>query len=349
MFATMLVYCVLGQTPALHEKKIEVRHRKDGGTTISLELDFHPYGPDCLVTLFIAAYDPGKDQKVDEEVTFIILSRAPYWKFQQHHDVALTCDDDQIEFTFIYKFKQLPESALFPCEESFGAALGMDKLQALLRKDKDIRLKVNNELMFQLGERQRSRIADFVRVVRSEAKGNPPTVTQPAPQAVFPALPAGTSVDYDYPTDMTSVNFPLGTFTNNVDSHEISVTSKHKGKDPQTVDKVDLLVNRNGKRWQYGPAMGHPRNFSYRDVVLVCGDKRLKPDAGYISEVNSQSRISPCSESIIISLPIKKLQEMLARDKDLEIKIGRATPLRIIAHHRRQIAAFAANVQSVPH
>jgi hypothetical protein len=153
-----------------------------------------------------------------------------------------------------------------------------------------------------------------------------------------PALPAGTEVEYDKFHDITMLSLQLGEFTNEAGTHDLSVHTFHKGREPKAATMVMLQVARYGPHWEY---------LTYHDVVMMCGDDRLKlRKSSYRSEVDTKDPVDHCNEFFQLYLSPDELRAVLGRDRDLEVKIGTHDPVTLGANARGKILRFVKAVQS---
>jgi hypothetical protein len=152
-----------------------------------------------------------------------------------------------------------------------------------------------------------------------------------------PALPAGTTVQYDKFDDNTTIRLKLGEFTDDAGTHVLSAYAYHDGRGPAAVDEVVFHIFKYSPHWEY---------LKIHDVVMMCGDDRLELKSSYDSEVSTKSSTNPCHEFFSIYLSAEKLQAMLKKSADIEVKIGSHKPFPLGRKCRSQIDAFTKVVRS---
>lgn len=152
-----------------------------------------------------------------------------------------------------------------------------------------------------------------------------------------PALPAGTTVEYDKFHDYTLIRLKLGEFTDAAGTHVLSIYASHPGEEAGVPETATVGIYKYSPHWEY---------LEHHDVVVMCGDRRLKTESTYRSKVNTKAHVDPCDEFIHIRFGTEELGAMLGKGKDLEIKIGSHPPLPLGPRSRRQVAAFVTAVRS---
>jgi hypothetical protein len=150
-------------------------------------------------------------------------------------------------------------------------------------------------------------------------------------------LPSDTEVTYDKFHDYTFIRLWLGKFKNNQGKHLLAIAASHEGKEPRAVDTVTLFVGKHSPHWEY---------LNDHDVVVMCGDDRIKSELNYHSEVDTKDNPDVCHESIHIYISVADLQAALDKDKDLEIKIGACEPITLGSQIRGKMSRFTKAVRS---
>jgi hypothetical protein len=150
-------------------------------------------------------------------------------------------------------------------------------------------------------------------------------------------LPSGTEVRYDKFHDYTAFRLVLGEFENNQGTHSLVICAYHAGKEPRAADTVWLWVGKSSPNWEY---------LKYHDVVVMCGDDRIKSESTYDSETNTKVNPGVCHEYIHIDLSVAGLQAALDKDQDLEIKIGAHEPFKLGPQIRGKMSEFTKAVRS---
>ncbi len=162
-----------------------------------------------------------------------------------------------------------------------------------------------------------------------------PPVPAPDPD---PELPVGTELKYDKAVDSTLVDLKIGNLANSAGDHFLSIVASHSGKDARVIDDITLRVMKSGPRWEY---------YEDHEVEIWCGDARTKVYSDYGSEINTKVASSRMfEESMLMRISIEQLLQILAKDQDLDLRIGSGQPLTISARDRRHLEAFARAVQS---
>ncbi len=163
-------------------------------------------------------------------------------------------------------------------------------------------------------------------------------VTQAPAWAPLPPIPEIT-VDYDKFEDRTAVVLHLGTFDDERGRFSAVMVAVHsgKGRPAEPADEIHLGIGR----------YGIGREFADRhEIRIACGDDRLKHTGDkYGSEQNGPFW---WNETLYTILDRADLKKQLAKNENVEVKIGDSKPIPFMASARNKMRIYIDYIEKYP-
>jgi hypothetical protein len=160
------------------------------------------------------------------------------------------------------------------------------------------------------------------------------TTQTPSPEPPISAM----TVTYDKFDDITLIRLGLGEFTDDRGTFVGSMLTSHSGKvRPEGLDsQVVLSIHRYGQRWEF---------LNEHQIRIVCGDDRIEHNSDHYS---SNMKDGDCHEYLGTCLNRATLKNCLAKNQDIEVRIGYSKPIPFMARARDKMKIFLEYLDKYP-
>jgi len=146
------------------------------------------------------------------------------------------------------------------------------------------------------------------------------------------------TVKYNKFDDFTAIRLDLGSFTDDRGTFVASLSCVYSGKArPEELrSRVNLHIYRYGETWEF---------LHEHQIRIVCGDDRIEHDG---DAYNSDMKGGDCNEFLNTYLSRATLKSCLAKDQDIEVKIGYSKPIPFMARAREKMKIFLDYLDKYP-
>ena len=160
------------------------------------------------------------------------------------------------------------------------------------------------------------------------------TTQTPAPEPPISEI----TVKYDKFDDHTQIHLDLGEFTDDRGDFSASMYIGHSGKTrpAELHNDVGLLIYRYGQRWEF---------LNEHEIRIVCGDDRIEHNSDRYS---SDMKDGDCNEYLSTYLNRATLKRYLAKNQDIEVKLGYSKPIPFMARARDKMKTFLNYLDKYP-
>jgi len=160
------------------------------------------------------------------------------------------------------------------------------------------------------------------------------TTQTPAPEPPISEI----TVQYDKFDDRTFISLDLGEFTDHRGHFSAALLTSYSGKArPQELRNVVCLhIYRYRQGWEF---------LSRHQIRIVCGDDRMEHNRDYY---HSDMQDGDCNEYLNTFLDRDTLKKYLAKNRDIEVKIGYSEPIPFRARARDKMKTFLDYLHKYP-